>query len=294
MVQITDYNDRRFPPALRPAGVFGAVFRTLRRSAPAPFVLPAAAVPPPEDPVAAVQTVASPSPTELVGAFVTRYSPGAPRVTNIKRAAALLDGFLIAPGARFSMNQALGRRTTSRGFVPAPMIVGGRLVDSVGGGISQVATTLYNAAFFAGLELVEHTPHSFYISRYPAGREATISWGGPELVFRNDWPAPVRIRLTATETAITVRLFSKSMGRSVSSWTGRRYANAAPGTLVVVNDRLAPRTRRLVQEAGEPGFTIEYGRSVRRGGVLRRQERFRTRYQPQHAIVEAGPSRSGR
>ena len=233
-------------------------------------------------------------PTEVVGAFTTRYAPGAPRVTNIKRAATLLDGHVIERGAVFSLNRALGRRTRARGFVPAPMIVGGRLVDSVGGGISQVATTLYNAAFFAGLELVEHTPHSFYIPRYPAGREATISWGGPELVFRNQWPAPVRMRLTASDAAITVRLYSKRVGRSVSSWTGPRYAHVAPRTLVVVNHGLAPGTRRLVQEAGQPGFTIEYGRSVRRHGTLRTQERFRTRYEPQNAIVEVGPSRPGR
>jgi vancomycin resistance protein YoaR len=62
------------------------------------------------------------------------------------------------------MNAALGRRTRARGFVPAPMISGGILVNSVGGGISQVATTLYNAAFFAGLRLIAHTPHSFYVN----------------------------------------------------------------------------------------------------------------------------------
>ena len=239
------------------------------------------------------RAVDSPS-LELVGSLTTRYSPGAPRVTNIKRAAALLDGGVIAPGARFSMNQALGRRTTSRGFVAAPMIVGGRLVDSVGGGISQVATTLYNAAFYAGLDLVEHTPHSLYISRYPAGREATISWGGPELVFRNDWPSPVRMRLTATDTAITVRFYSQRAGRSVRWWTGPRRTYVAPRTVTVVNHRLAPGTRRLVQPAGAPGFTIEYGQSVSQGDAVRRRERSRTRYEPQNAIVEVGPTRSGR
>jgi vancomycin resistance protein YoaR len=78
-------------------------------------------------------------------------------VINIKRAAQLLDGTIIPAGASFSMNDALGQRTLEKGFVPAPMIAGGRLVDSVGGGIGQVATTIYNAAFFAGLDLVEHT-----------------------------------------------------------------------------------------------------------------------------------------
>jgi VanW like protein len=112
-----------------------------------------------------------------------------PRVHNIRRATQLLDGRLIAGGARFSMNDALGRRTRARGFVPAPMISGGRLVDSVGGGISQVATTMFNAAFFAGLRLVAHTPHSFYISRYPKGREATVSWGGPDRAVASSLPA---------------------------------------------------------------------------------------------------------
>ena len=126
---------------------------------------------------------------ERVAGFTTEYAPGEPRVVNIRRAAELLDGTIVPPGGTFSMNEALGERTTERGFVPAPQISDGRLTDSVGGGISQVATTLYNAAFFAGLELVAHTPHSLYIDRYPAGREATVSWGGPELIFRNDWPA---------------------------------------------------------------------------------------------------------
>ena len=115
----------------------------------------------------------------VVSRFVTYYRCCEPRVTNIKRAAAILDGLTIKPGATFSLNRALGERTRVRGFVPAPTISGGRLVNSVGGGISQLATTLYNAAFFAGLELVAHTPHSFYISRYPKGREATISWAVP-------------------------------------------------------------------------------------------------------------------
>jgi hypothetical protein len=104
------------------------------------------------------------------------------------------------------------------------MISGGQLVDSVGGGISQIATTLYNAAFFAGLRLVAHTPHSFYISRYPMGREATISWGGPELVFDNNWPAPLRMQLTVRADKVAVRFYSRSLGRRVESWTGRPYA----------------------------------------------------------------------
>ena len=116
-------------------------------------------------------------------------------MTNIKRAATLLDGTIILPGKVFSLNGALGKRTEAKGFVSAPQIFNGRFEDAVGGGISQVATTLYNAAFFSGIKLVAHQAHQFYISRYPMGREATVSWGGPELIFRNDWPAAILMKL---------------------------------------------------------------------------------------------------
>jgi hypothetical protein len=102
-------------------------------------------------------------------------------VTNIQRGAEIIDGTIVGPGERFSLNDVLGRRTIERGFVEAPQIYAGRLEDAVGGGVSQIATTTYNAAFFAGVQIVTHQPHEFYISRYPMGREATVSWGGPEL-----------------------------------------------------------------------------------------------------------------
>ena len=227
--------------------------------------------------------------TEVVASFTTRYEPGQPRVTNIRRAAELLDETVLPPGARFSMNEALGERTLDRGFVAAPMVSGGRLVDSVGGGISQVATALYNAAFFAGLELVERTPHSFYIDRYPAGREATISWGGPELVFRNDWPSPLRMRLRTTPTSLTVRLYSARLGRRVETETLTPYGHVQPRTITVTNGTLEPGAHVVVQEAGAAGFTVEYTRRVYRFGDLIRDERFRTRYEPKNAIVEVPP-----
>jgi vancomycin resistance protein YoaR len=225
---------------------------------------------------------------ELVGSFTTHFACCQPRVTNIRRAAQLLDGTLLAPGERFSMNAALGPRTRARGFVPAPMISDGRLVDSVGGGISQLATTLYNAAFFAGLRLVAHTPHSFYISRYPMGREATISWGGPELVFENSWGSPLRMRIRTSATHIAVAFYSSSLGRRVSSWTGKPYAFRASGTRLIYTPALPAGIRRVVQEAGAAGFTIDYGRRVYRFARLISNERWRVRYQPQHRIVEVG------
>lgn len=191
---------------------------------------------------------------DRVSEFTTEYQPGQPRVVNIRRAAAVIDGTIVRPGATFSMNEALGERTLAKGYVPAPQIAGNSFVDSVGGGISQVATMLYNGAFFAGLELIEHQPHSLYIDRYPLGREATVSWGGPELIFRNDWAASVLIKLEATETSITVRFFSSRLARRVETETSVPYGH------------------------GGGSFAVDYTRRVYRGSRLARDERFRVRY----------------
>ena len=127
----------------------------------------------------------------------------------------ILDGMVVQPGGTFSLNEALGRRTEERGFVFAPQILAGRLEDAVGGGVSQISTTLYNAAFFAGLELIAHQPHEFYISRYPMGREATVSWGGPEMIFTNDWKAGLLIKVSAWSTASR---FASTRRSSAAAW----------------------------------------------------------------------------
>ena len=191
---------------------------------------------------------------ELVSEFTTNYACCPPRVTNIRRAAAILDGAIIPAGATFSLNEALGERTTERGFVPAPQINAGRLEDAVGGGVSQIATTFFNAAFFAGLRIVTHTPHEFYISRYPLGREATISWGGPELIVENDWPAAVLVKAEATDTGVTFRLYSDGLGRRVETET---RGSPSGGT-----------------------FTVSYTRKVWRGDELRRDEEWSWTYRP--------------
>jgi vancomycin resistance protein YoaR len=226
---------------------------------------------------------------EPISSFTTEYSCCEPRVTNIQRAARLLDGTLIRPGETFSLNEALGRRTEARGFVEAPQIFAGRLEDAVGGGVSQVATTLYNAAFFAGLRLVAHSPHQFYISRYPMGREATVSWGGPELVFENDWPAGILLEVSGGETAITVRFFSSRLGRRVTTTTGAPYDPVPPVTRTVVDYEKPRGSREQVQEAGDAGFSVDYTRRVYAGDRLRRNERWTVDYDAKDAIIELGP-----
>lgn len=227
--------------------------------------------------------------TSLVSEFTTPYNCCEPRVTNIQRAAAILNGTIIPAGHTFSLNDALGPRTTDRGFVEAPQIAAGMLEDAVGGGISQVATTLYNAAFFAGLQLDSHTPHQFWISRYPKGREATVSFGGPELVFTNDWDAGILINAYAGSNGITIRFFSSPLGRRVETETGEDRDVVEPTVKETVDPDLKPGERVVKQEMGGAGFTVSYTRKVWQGDTLRSDQTFTWTYDPQNAYVQVGP-----
>ena len=145
---------------------------------------------------------------ERVAEFTTEHKAGEPRVRNIHRIADLMRGQIIPPGETLSINETVGKRTAERGFVSAPVIQDGNFEEGVGGGVSQFATTLFNAAFFAGLEFPEYQSHSIYISRYPYGREATLSFPRPDLKIRNPTPHGVLIWATYTDTSITVTLWS--------------------------------------------------------------------------------------
>lgn len=146
---------------------------------------------------------------EQVASFTTEHPCCAPRVDNIHRMADIVGAHVLAPGETFSLNDVVGRRTVANGFFPAPVINGdGNFDEDVGGGVSQFSTTLFNAAFFAGLEIDEYMAHGLYISRYPYGREATLSFPSPDLKVRNITPYGVLIWPTYTDTSITVSMYS--------------------------------------------------------------------------------------
>jgi vancomycin resistance protein YoaR len=145
---------------------------------------------------------------EVVGEFTTPHKCCESRVTNIHRIADLTRGVVIAPGATFSVNGFVGRRTTEKGFVEGGVIENGEFTTDIGGGVSQYATTLFNAAFFGGLDIPEYKMHSKYISRYPYGREATLAYPSVDLKIHNNTPYGVVIWPSYTNTSITVQLWS--------------------------------------------------------------------------------------
>ena len=167
------------------------------------------------------------------------------------------------------------------------MIADSLEVNAVGGGVSQVATTLYNAAFESGLDIPEHTPHGLYIGRYPVGRDATISWGGPDLVIRNDWPTAVLVHSAASADAITISFYSRTDGRRVESTTGAPYDQTNPPVRLIQNPDLDPMAKILTQ-TGSKGFSVDITRQVYRGDKLIRDDRFTTTYRPYPKIYSVG------
>ncbi len=145
---------------------------------------------------------------EPVASFTTPHACCEPRVENIHRIADLVRGAVIEPGETFSLNGHVGPRTQDKGFVEAGVIYQGKFTKDYGGGVSQFTTTLFNAAFFAGLDIPTYQAHTIYISRYPYGREATLSYPAPDLQIRNNTPYGVLLWPTYDGTSITVTMYS--------------------------------------------------------------------------------------
>ena len=218
---------------------------------------------------------------ERVSTFTTYHACCEPRVANIHRIADIVDGAIVEPGDSFSLNDYVGLRTQANGFVPAPSIRDGKFVEEVGGGISQFATTIFNAIFFGGYDFLVYQPHSYYISRYPPGREATISTPAPDLAFLNASDAGVYIDTSYTETSITVSFYG-NQDFEVTAHEGPRRKVREPKTKCRENESLARGEERVVQE-GITGFDIVV---TRRFSDDRPDEHFTTHYDMQLRIVE--------
>jgi vancomycin resistance protein YoaR len=265
---------------LQAAPLGAAVARLLAQPAPRQAVLPLQV----EQPELTTAEAGALGVREAIGTFTTRFPCCRPRVQNIRRIAELVDNSLVMPGETFSLNGKVGRRTKANGFVDAPQILKGEFVDDVGGGVSQFATTMFNAVFFSGLQDVEHKAHSYYITRYPEGREATVFFPSVDLKWKNDSPHGVLVTTSTTSTSVTVTF-----------WGTKRYdieAAKSPRT------RIRPFEKRYVERddctaaEGHEGFDITVTRIFKRGGTVVKRERFFTRYEPEPNFI-CGPPPPG-
>lgn len=147
--------------------------------------------------------------SKMIGHYVTYFnSRNKERSHNIALAAEAIDNYVIFPGETFSFNKTVGMRTKEKGYLPAPVIVRGELSEGIGGGICQVSSTLYNAADRSGLQILQRYSHSRQVPYVPPGRDATVSWYGPDFTFKNGYNQAILIRTSVRSGVMAVMLFS--------------------------------------------------------------------------------------
>lgn len=130
------------------------------------------------------------------------------RSHNIFLSTAAINNHVVFPGEEFSFNKVVGQRTGEKGYMKAPVIVEGEFSEDIGGGICQVSSTLYNAVHLKGIEIVERYSHSRSVPYVPPGKDATVSWWGPDFVFKNNYNQPLLIYAHAKNGIISIGIYS--------------------------------------------------------------------------------------
>jgi vancomycin resistance protein YoaR len=222
---------------------------------------------------------------ELVVDFKSPFPPGDPtRTNNLVVAARTINGTYLGPGDTFSLNGVLGERTTAKGYADGTVIINGRLTRGTGGGISQVSTTIYNMAYFAGADIIEATPHAFFIPRYPEGREATVYWPTVDNKWRNDTDHGMLLQTWVGGGYVHGRVWSTKTW-DVKSIKGPRRNVIPPKT--IRDDSL-----RCYPQEPQPGFNVTVTRQWYRPGSskLVKSEDFHTHYIPEDRIICTNPN----
>jgi vancomycin resistance protein YoaR len=219
---------------------------------------------------------------EIVSEFSTPLTSEPRRTENIRTGLEHITGTLIRPGETFSLTEALGPVDAEHGFIDAGAIVAGEHVQAIGGGLSQVSTTTYNAAFFAGMADVEHTPHSEWFARYPEGREATIFTGVIDMKWKNNTPYGALVQGWVADGRTYVRIWGTKHW-TVDTTTSPRSGVVAPTTVYSQSPTCEPAL------AGNPGFSVTVTRKTYLGDDLKKTESNSWRYKPQNKVVCGEP-----
>ncbi|MGZ4334535.1 MAG: VanW family protein [Gaiellaceae bacterium] len=229
--------------------------------------------------------------TGLVSSFTTDYGGVPNRIHNVQLVAELIDKTLIAPGAEFSFNKTTGDRTAAKGFLVAPVIVNGELTTGLGGGVCQVSTTVFNAAFDGGLKITQRTNHALYISHYPQGRDATVNYPDVDLRFVNDTGHWLLLRTFVGSYSLMVSLYGTPTGRKVTSSTSPLVAHGKLRVKKTVDKTLKP-GEKIIDDPGETALTTSVSRDVyASGGKLLYHDVWSSYYRASPELVRVGPKK---
>lgn len=230
----------------------------------------------------------------VIGTYTTEYSTYSGtenRNNNIHLAADLINNTIVtADGGQWSFNDRAGDCNEERGFKAAGSIIGNEFTDSIGGGICQVATTVFNAVYEAGLPVVSRTNHSLYISSYPAGRDAAVDYPSLDLVWENDLQSDVLLTMSYTDSTVTATLYSAPTGYSVTSELGEWVDGESYETIFEEDDTLASGSH-YTKTVGEDGHSISVVRTVRNAkGEVISTDRFDSVYEAKDEVIVVGPN----
>ena len=226
--------------------------------------------------------------TTRVSRYETIYGGDSNRIHNVQLVSRLVDRKLIAPGATFSFNQATGARTADKGFREAPVIINGELSTGLGGGVCQVSTTVFNAAYEAGLKITERTNHALYISHYPQGRDATVNYPDVDLKFVNDTDHWLLLRTFVGSSSLVVDLYGAPLHRRVESDT-RPLVVTGGAPVKRVADPALYQGVTSVEESGSPSSSTSVRRRVyTSGGALLYDNTWYSSYRGETRLVRVG------
>ena len=226
--------------------------------------------------------------TGLVGAYETFYGGVANRIHNVQLVARMIDNHFIAPNEEFSFNATTGERSESQGFLEAPVIINGELKTGLGGGVCQVSTTTFNAAYEAGLPITDRTNHALYISHYPQGRDATVNYPDTDLKFVNDTGHWLWLRTFVSSSSLTVALYGTPQHRRVASEVTPLVVTGQPPLKRVPDPNLTVGTT-VLEESGSPSRSTSVRRKVfSSGGKLLYDHSWYSTYSAEPRVVDYG------
>lgn len=225
----------------------------------------------------------------VLGSYSTPYNSGkVDRSHNLKLAVEAINGTVVMPGAVFSTDQAIGPRIEARGFREAPIFADGEVTPATGGGICQIATTVYNAALFADLPVTERHKHSQPVTYAPAGRDATVYSGSFDLRFRNDTGYPVVLLASMTGSRVNVSIIGKKeANRKVR--IERSQVTRVPFEKQEIPDPNLLLGKKQVEKKGRPGIKVTVYQIVKQpDGSDERRTLHTDVYRPQKEVVKVG------
>ena len=226
---------------------------------------------------------------DVLGTVTTKVGGTSVRRNNVRLAGECCNGVILNDGDVFDYNAVVGKRTTARGFGAAPAYVNGETVETVGGGICQVSSTIYYATLLANLEIVERYAHRYAPSYITWGMDATVSWGGPEFRFKNDTGYPIRLDVSYENNKITVNIVGTKTDDTYVKMTYKNLGDTPYETEYVETDELDWGTQQQKQSPYTGHQVVSY-RNVYSGDgkLLSSEKEANSNYKSRNEIIMVG------